>query len=40
LNTATLTVAVIAGLAMLTAPHMGVMHMMYMRMRIQQIQEG
>jgi Brp/Blh family beta-carotene 15,15'-monooxygenase len=38
LNTATLMVSVIAGLAMLTAPHMGVMHMMYMRMRVQQHQ--
>jgi len=38
LNTATLMVSVIAGLAMLTAPHMGVMHMMYLRMRVQQFQ--
>jgi Brp/Blh family beta-carotene 15,15'-monooxygenase len=33
MNTGTLMVAVIVGLAVLTAPHMGVMHVMYARMR-------
>jgi Brp/Blh family beta-carotene 15,15'-monooxygenase len=33
LNSGTLMVAVIVGLAVLTAPHMGVMHVMYARLR-------
>ena len=36
LTTGTLMISVIVGLAVLTAPHMGVMHRMYMRMRLQQ----
>jgi hypothetical protein len=33
LSTGTLMISVIAGLAVLTAPHMGVMHEMYGRLR-------
>ena len=36
LTTGTLMISVIVGLAVLTAPHMGVMHRMYMRIRLQQ----
>ncbi len=39
LTTGTLMVSVIVGLAVLTAPHMGVMHVMYARLRDQQVPE-